>query len=308
MTAFPMFHIAGLFLAVWNMSSGVTQIAVPNPRDLESFVKYIKKHKPTLLGNVPTIFIQLLKMPSFRALDFSHVKRCLSGAAPFPAENIRELEALVGKNKMCEAMGMTEGGPMLTVNPIYGLKKIGSIGLPISDVEAKVVDPETKELVPLGEPGEFVVKCPQIFKGYYNMPEETANTLRDGWLYTGDIVRMDEDGYFYMVDRSKDMVNVSGYKVFTRELDDLIVEHPDVAMAATIGTADPDRPGAEVVTSAVVLKPGVEKSDATKNSIIEFVKKNAAPYKVPKKIIFMDQLPTSPGGKILKRELREMLK
>lgn len=163
--------------------------------------------------------------------------------------------------------------------------------------------------MPLGEPGELVAKGPQVFtKGYHNMPEETAKTLRDGWIYTGDIVRMDEEGYFFVVDRSKDMVNVSGFKVFTRELDDLILEHPDVSLVATVGTPNPDRPGAEIVTTAIVLKPGVEKSDAEKNSIIEFVKQRAAPYKVPKKIVFMDQLPLSSVGKILKRELREMLK
>ena len=166
----------------------------------------------------------------------------------------------------------------------------------------------SNKTVPLGEPGEMVARGPQVFtKGYHNKPEETANTLRDGWIYTGDIVRMDEDGYFWMVDRLKDMVNVSGFKVFTRELDDIIAAHPDVAMAATVGIPDPNRPGSELVATAVVLKPGVEKSDKTSASIIEFIKTREAPYKIPKKLVFMDALPTSSVGKILKRELRNIL-
>ena len=143
--------------------------------------------------------------------------------------------------------------------------------------------------------------------GYHNMPEETANTLKDGWIYTGDVVRMDEDGYFWVVDRLKDMVNVSGYKVFTRELDDIICEHPAVAMAATIGVPDPKRPGSQMVATAVVLKPGVEKSEATRTSILDFIKEREAAYKVPKRIEFMDQLPLSAVGKILKRELRDIM-
>jgi long-chain acyl-CoA synthetase len=192
--------------------------------------------------------------------------------------------------------------------PRYGLKKAGSAGIPICDTELKVVDPTTKEIVPQGESGEMVARGPQVFtRGYHNKPEETANTLRDGWIYTGDIVRMDEDGYFWVVDRLKDMVIVSGFKVFTRELDEIITAHPDVAMAATVGIPDPKRPGSELVATAVVLKPGVEKSDATSAGIIEFIKAREAPYKVPKKLVFMDALPTSSVGKILKRELRDIL-
>ena len=155
---------------------------------------------------------------------------------------------------------MTETSPVLTSRPYYGKKKVGSAGIPYPDTQIKIVDPLTKEIVPQGEPGELVAKGPQVFtKGYHNKPEETANTLRDGWIYTGDIVRMDEDGYIWMVDRLKDMVNVSGYKVFTRELDDIISEHPVIAMAATVGLPDPIRPGSEIVATAVVLKPGGRK-------------------------------------------------
>jgi len=145
-------------------------------------------------------------------------------------------------------------------------------------------------------------------KGYWNKPEETANALKDGWFYTGDICRMDEEGYVYIVDRLKDMVIVSGYKVFTRELDDIIIEHPDVELAASVGVPDPNRPGNETVATAIVLKEGIDKTEAEKEKIQEFIRQREAPYKVPKIIVFMDSLPTSAIGKILKRELREMLK
>ena len=307
--AFPLFHMAGMAFTLYGLSRGNTMIAVPNPRDYASFIKSLIKYKPTMMLNVATIYMELLKIPAFSKLDFSNLSWCFTGAMALPPECFRQLEALVGEGKVIEGLGMTETSPLIIMGPVVGRKKIGSVGLPVSDTEIKVIDPLTGELMPLGEPGELVAKGPQVFtKGYHNMPEETAKTLRDGWIYTGDVVRMDEEGYFFVVDRSKDMVNVSGFKVFTRELDDLILEHPDVSLVATVGTPNPDRPGAEIVTTAIVLKPGVEKSDAEKNSIIEFVKQRAAPYKVPKKIVFMDQLPLSSVGKILKRELREMLK
>ncbi len=144
-------------------------------------------------------------------------------------------------------------------------------------------------------------------KGYYNQPEETANTIRDGWLFTGDVARMDEDGYFYLVDRIKDMVIVSGFKVFTRELDDILIKHPDIELAASVGIQDPDRPGSERVGVAIVLKPGIERDEAEKEKIIKYLRENVAPYKVPKAIEFMDQLPTSAVGKVLKRELRKIM-
>lgn len=308
--AFPLFHMAGLCITMWGLSQGSTMIAVPNPRDYDSFIKSIKKYKPTIMTNVATLYIDLLtKKPEFSKCDFSNLSWCFTGAMSMPPEYFKKLEAIVGENKLIEGLGMTETSPLITMGPRYGKKKIGSVGLPVCDTEIKVVDPVTKEVLPVGESGELIVKGPQVFyKGYLNMPEETANTLRDGWIYTGDIVRMDEDGYVFVSDRLKDMVNVSGFKVFTRELDDLITEHPAVNMAATIGLPNPERPGSEMVVTAVVLKPGFEKSEENKSSIIEHVKKNAAPYKVPKMIVFMDQLPTSAVGKILKRELREMLK
>ena len=308
LSAFPLYSIAGAALAFWHLMLGSTVIAFPNPRDFAGLAAVIEKHKPTCMCNVPTILMELLKLPAFRKIDFSFLKWCISGGAPFPPEFMGDLESVIGKGKLVESLGMTECGPFISATPLYGKKILGSVGLPVPDTEAKVLDPATGAVVPQGETGELIVKGPQTFARYHNMPEETANTLRDGWVYTGDIVRMDEEGYFYVVDRLKDMVNVSGLKVFTRELDDLICQHPDVAGAASVGIPDPNRPGSEIVVAAVVLKQGVEKTDNTSKSISEFVRQRAATYKVPKKIVFMEKLPTSSIGKILKRELREMMK
>lgn len=232
----------------------------------------------------------------------------MSGASAFPAENIKEFEDIVGRNKLVEVCGMTETSPVITALPLKGMKKMGSVGLPLSDTEVRLVDPETGKIVGVGEPGEMVAKGPQVFtKGYHNKPEETVHTLRDGWIYTGDIEVMDEDGYFYIVDRLKDMVSVSGFKVFTRQVDDILIEHPAVDVAATVGLPDPKRPGSEIVASAIILKPGQEKSEETRQNIIAFMKEKVSPYKVPKVIEFMDALPMSAVGKVLKRELRKIM-
>lgn len=308
LSAFPLFHQAGLFIGMLAMAYGCTQIAIPNPRDLDFIIAAIKKYKPNAIGNVPTLFMELMKKEAFRKLDFSWLEWCGSGAAPFPPEYIREFENIVGKGKLVEVCGMTETSPITTALPLYGMKVPGSVGIPLPDTEAKLVDPETGSIVPIDEPGEFVAKGPQVFTiGYHNKPEETANTLRSGWIYTGDICQMDANGYFYVVDRMKDMVNISGFKVFTRQVDDVLMEHPDIDVAATIGLPDPERPGSEIVVSAIVLKPDIEKSDAMREKIGQYMKEKVAPYKVPKRIEFMDELPKSAVGKILKRELRALL-
>ncbi|MEE4262205.1 MAG: AMP-binding protein [Desulfobacteraceae bacterium] len=309
LSAFPLFHQAGLFLAMDTMAFGGTQVAVPNPRDLDFLISAIKKFKPKGIVNVPTIYLELLKKPRFRSLDFSGVEWFISGAAPFPPEYIKDFEGVVGKGKLIEVLGMTETSPVHMGLPFYGMKKPGSVGIPFPDTEVKLIDPDSGEIVPVGEPGELTVKGPQVFtEGYHNKPGETATTLRDGWIYTGDILKMDADGYFYVVDRLKDMVIVSGYKVFTRTVDDVLMEHPDIDMAAAIGLPDPTRPGSEIVATAVVLKPGVEKSEDTREKIARYMREKVAPYKVPRKIEFMDELPLSAVGKVLKRELREMMK
>ena len=309
LSAFPLFHLAGLALAMVSMAMGYSQVAIPNPRDLDFIISVIKKYRPSGIINVPTIFLELLKRPKFRSIDFSTVRWFISGAAPFPAEHLRKFEATVGEGKLIEVLGMTETSPITTALPLYGKKKAGSVGLPFPDTDVKLVDPETGEMVALGEPGEFVARGPQVFTlGYHKKPEETAQTLKDGWIYTGDICKMDEDGYFYVVDRLKDMVLVSGFNVFTRQVDEVLMEHADIDIAATIGLPDVNRPGSEIVASAIVLKPGVEKSDATKERIMQYMREKVAPYKIPRIIEFRDTLPTSAVGKVLKRELKKEMR
>lgn len=308
LSAFPMFHIAGLALGGFSMTLGITQICVPNPRDAHFLIHALKSYKPTFVVNVPTVYFELLKQPAFRKLQLkSHVKWCLSAAAPFPAEYINDLESIIGKGNFIELYGMTEMSPVMICNPRFGKKKPSSIGMPLSDTEVKLVEPETGRLAEPGETGEIAIRGPQLMKGYFNKPDETEKAIRDGWMYTGDVAKMDEDGYFYIVDRVKDMVIVSGYKVFTRELDEILVKHPDIMMAASVGIPDPERPGSERVGCAIVLKGHVEKSEQEKEKIIQFLKENVAPYKVPKMIVFLDELPTSGVGKVLKREIKKML-
>ena len=304
-SGFPLFHIAGLLYGYSGMSIGMAQILVPNPRDIAFIVKQIRKYKPTIVAMIPTLFSEMMKIEEFRKMDLSFVKFYASGAAPFPAELIKQFYDIVGQDKLLEVYGMTETSPLLTAQPFMGKKKIGSVGLPIPDTEVKLVDPSTGELAKPGEPGELCARGPQVMRGYHNKPEETANSIRDGYMHTGDIATMDEDGYFFIVDRLKDMVSVSGFKVFTRELDEIISEHPDVDMCASVGVPDPGRSYTEIVASAIVLKTGVRPDAA---SISTSFRRKVAPYKVPKQVIFMDSLPLSSVGKILKRELREMLK
>jgi long-chain acyl-CoA synthetase len=306
-SAFPLFHQAGNFLSLWAIAMGASAILLTNPRDLKFMCRAMKKLKPTALINVPTLYLELMKMPEFKALDFSGFQFFVSGASPFPAESIRDFENIVGQGKVMEVYGMTETTPLITANPMRGLKKIGSVGIPMVGTEVRLVDPSTGEPVPMGQPGEIVVKGPQVFKGYHNQPEENASSFRNGWFHTGDIAEMDEDGYFFIVDRLKDMVSVSGFKVFTRVVDDILMEHPDIDMAATIGIPDPKRPGSEIVASAIKLKPGIDKSDAERQKLVKYMKERVAPYKVPKVMEFMDELPLSAVGKILKRELRNIM-
>ena len=306
LSAFPLFHLAGLALAMVCMAMGYSQVAVPNPRDLDFIISAIKKYQPAGIINVPTLFLELLKKPKFVSLDFSTVRWFISGAAPFPCDHLRKFEAVVGEGKLIEVLGMTETSPVTTALPLYGKKKAGSTGIPFPDTEVKLVDPDTGELAPLGEPGEFVVRGPQVFTlGYHHNPEETAKTLRDGWIYTGDICKMDADGYFYVVDRLKDMVNVSGFNVFTRQVDEVLMEHPGIDMAATIGLPALKRPGSEIVASAIVLRSGIKKTNQMKDKITQYMHAKVSPYKVPRVIEFRDELPTSPVGKVLKRELRK---
>jgi long-chain acyl-CoA synthetase len=304
-SAFPMFHVAGLIVCLVAVTIGGAQCLVWNPRDTDNIIQLINDYNPKWIVNVPTLYMMLLKNPKFFESKVVNAEQFLSAAAPMPVEIIKELQTKT-KGVVVEIWGLTETSPAATIMPFKGKKKVGSVGLPLADTIVKVVDINTREALPVGEKGELAVYGPQVFyKGYWNKPEETAHALKDGWVFTGDVGYMDEGGYFYIVDRTKDMINVSGYKVFSREVDEVVHQHPAVALAATVGVPDPERPGSERVKVFIVLKEGYQESPELKEDIMNFLRNNLAKYKVPKIIEFRKELPMSLTGKVLKRQLRE---
>ena len=297
---FPFFHVAG-FTAIMNQSvmRGLTMVLVPRPEP-QTVLDTLKKYKPTWLGCVPTIYVGLLSHPEFPKTDLSFVKGCLSGAAPLAMETIKEWDKVVGAT-IIEVYGMTESTTLCHANPWGGKTKVGSVGIPIPDTDCRIVDLEdgTSDM-PLGEPGEILIKGPQVTKGYYNQPEETADAFTDGWFHTGDIGYMDDEGYLFIVDRKKDMVIAGGYNIYPREIDEVLYEHPKVQEACAVGVPDPYR--GETIKAFVVLKPGESTSE---EEIIKFCRERLAAYKAPKLVEFLDELPKSAIGKVLRRELRD---
>jgi len=308
LSGFPFFHIAGLFFCINCIYLGWQQCLIADPRDTLYICNEIKKYQPTVLVNVPSLFQILINTRKFKRLDHSKCEVCISAAAPFPVESQKQLESMVGEGKLLEVYGMTETSPLTTMNPYRGERKLGSIGLPLLNTELKLVNPETGEEVPLGEPGEICVKGPQIMKGYYNKPEETANAIdKDGYMHTGDVAIMDEKGYLRIVDRTKDMIIVSGFKVFSAKLEDVLAKHPAIGMVATIGIPNPDRPGSEIVKAFIQIDPSFEfdgNEEALKEDITKFAKENCSPYEVPKIIEITDELPLTVVGKVDKKVLR----
>jgi long-chain acyl-CoA synthetase len=311
----PLFHIYGQTVCMNHSIYMACKLVLnPDPRDFPSLFSLIKQYKPSLFPGIPTLYMRMLTyqdMPKY-AEAMKSIRIMNSGAAPLPPETLRKFEEITG-GKIAEGYGLTECSPVTHSNPLIGVRKVGSVGMPFPDTEAKILDIETgtKEM-PLGQDGELVIKGPQTMKGYWNKPNETAKQLKNElagekgpWVLTGDIARMDEDGYFYIVDRKKDMIDVSGFKVYPREVDDVLFEHPAVAMAATVGVPDPETPGNERVKAFIVLKAGIEESDKLKDEIREYCKRKLAPYKVPKFIEFKKELPMTLVGKVLKRKIRE---
>jgi len=302
MAALPMFHVFGLTVAMLvSVKLAASMVLHPNPREIDKILKLVTKTKPTLFPGVPTMYVAMLNHPKLGKADLRSIKACLSGAAPLPLEVSRKWEKMTG-GKLVEGYGLSEASPITHANPLTpdGLVK-ECIGLPVPDTDVKIVDPETgtREMPP-GEPGELCIRGPQIMKGYWGKPEETANVLRDGWLYTGDIAKIDEDGYFHIVERKKDMIIASGYNVYPREVEEILFQHPAVQEAAAIGVPDPYR--GETVKAFVVLKAG---STATDQEVIAFCKERLAAFKVPKAIEFRKELPKSLVGKVLRRTLRD---
>ncbi len=309
LTNLPLFHIYGQTVCMNIHIYNASTIALnPDPRDQKSLFEIIKSTQPTMFPGVPTIFMRLLERDDLEdyAKDLRSIRICNTGAAPMPPEVLKEFEERTG-GKVIEGYGMTETSPVTNSNPIGGERKIGSVGMPIPDTEVKIVDIEDyTKILPLGEAGEIMIKGPQVMKGYWNKPEETANQLKDEWVLTGDIGKMDEDGYFYIVDRKKDMINVSGFKVYPRELEDVLFEYEAVENVAIIGIPDPDLRGSEKVKAYVVLKDGYQESEEMKSEIKEFCRQNVAPYKIPKFIEFRKELPETLVGKVQRKELKDI--
>ncbi|MFX0102979.1 MAG: AMP-binding protein [Candidatus Hodarchaeota archaeon] len=308
-SGFPFFHIAGLFFCECCLFLCWPQILIVDPRDIKYIVSQAKKYKPTFLVNVPSLYQLLLKDPKFRTLDHSRVEVCISSASPFPVESQKELESIVGENKLIEVYGMTECSPLSVMNPRDGKKKLGHIGLPLPNIELKLVVPETGEEAPIGEPGEICVKGPIVMQGYYNKPEETKNAVdKDGFMHTGDVGIMDDEGYIRIVDRTKDMLIVGGFKVFSTKVEDTLTAHPAIDIVALIGIPNPDRPGSEIVKAYVQLNPGFPADgdeEKLKADITAFAKEKCAPYEVPKIIEFKAELPLTTVGKVDKKVLRK---
>jgi long-chain acyl-CoA synthetase len=242
-------------------------------------------------------------------MNHSVLETVISAAAPFPQESQMVLESIIGEGKLLELYGMTETAPVSTMNPSLGKKKLGTVGMPFLNTDVKLVDPGSGEEVPLGEPGEVCVKGPLVMEGYFNKPEATKEAVdEDGYMHTGDVGIMDEDGFIKIVDRTKDMIIVGGFKVFSSKVEDIISKHPAIAMMALIGEPNPERPGSELVTAYIQKNPESTfdgSDDALKDDIVAFAKEKCTPYEVPKKIELIDEMPLTAVGKIDKKVLRK---
>ncbi|MDP1547067.1 MAG: long-chain fatty acid--CoA ligase [Anaerolineales bacterium] len=302
----PLFHVYGMVAGMnFAMATGSSMVMVPNPRDLKDVLDNIAKYKATIFPGVPALYNGINNFPAVKAgkYDLSSIKACISGSAPLLRETKEQFEKLTG-GKLVEGYGLSEAPTATHCNPLEGENKTGSIGMPLPDVEVKIIsldDGETE--MPQGEIGEIIIHGPQVMKGYHNMPTETVNTLRqmsDGktWLFTGDIARVDEDGYFYIVDRKKELIKPGGYQVWPREVEEVVAAHPKVMDVGVAGIPDAYR--GETVKAWVVVKPN---ETLTEDEIKAFCKERLAAYKVPTHIEFRDELPKTTVGKILRREL-----
>jgi long-chain acyl-CoA synthetase len=295
----PLFHVYGnmgmntAIIARWSM------VIVPNPRDLDDLIATLRKTSPVMLHGVPTLFTALLNHPGVRAgkVNFKSIKVCYSAAAPLLAEVKREFEALTG-GRLLEAYAMTETILAAVVCPTQGAYKEGSTGVPLPDVDVRIVDIDSGADLPTGEVGEVAIHAPQLMEGYWNRPDETAAILRDGWIYTGDVGYMDQDGYLFLIDRKKDLIKPSGFQVWPREVEEVIAMHPAVREVCVGGVPDPIQ--AEAVKAWVVLHPDQELSA---KELQDFCRQKLSGYKVPRLIEFRATLPKTMVGKILRREL-----
>ncbi|MEU5338186.1 long-chain fatty acid--CoA ligase [Streptomyces asoensis] len=290
----PLFHIFGQICTMSvAVRAGASLTLVPR-FEPQAVLEAIARDRATVFEGVPTMYAALLQHPS--QADVSTLRMCISGGASLPVEVLHGFERRFGC-AVLEGFGMSETSPVVTFNHPDRPRKAGSVGTPIRDVEVRLLDAEGRDVAP-GEVGELAVRGPNVMRGYWNRPEETAATVQDGWLRSGDLARRDEDGYLYIVDRKKDMIIRGGYNVYPRELEEVLHEHPAVALAAVVGL--PHTHLGEEIAAAVVLRPGAR---ATPDELREFVKSRVAAYKYPREVWLVDALPTGPSGKILKREI-----
>jgi len=298
----PFFHSFGMTTAMNTaIFYGYPDVLIPKPEP-KAILEAITKYKATYFPAVPTLYNAMINFPDLKKYDIKSLTGCFSGAAPLPMETIRNFEKLTGE-QICEGYGLTETSPVTHINPYGAVTKPGTIGLPICNTDAKLVDVDDfdKEITEPNAPGELCIKGPQVTKGYINRPDETSVTFREGWLLTGDIATFDEEGYFTIVDRKKDMIISGGFNIYPRDVDEVLFSHPKILEACAIGV--PDEYSGEKIKAFVVLKPG---ANATADEIIAYCKENLAKYKVPKYVEFIDNIPKSAIGKILRKEIRSM--
>ena len=300
LTISPLFHVYGMTSAMSvTFYIGGNLILVPK-FDVELVIDIIEKTKPTSFPGVPTMFIALVNYYNVKKFDLSCFTMCSSGSAPLPIEVIHRFNEISGTT-VAEGYGLSEASPVTHRNPVEGLQKKGSIGIPLPNTNAKIVDIATGEQnLAVGEVGELIIHGPQVMKGYWNRPEETNIAIRNGWLYTGDLAKMDEDGFFFIVGRKKEMIIASGYNVYPIEVENIIYKHPAVLEVAVIGI--PHEYRGETISAVVVLKEG---HDVTAEQLIEFCRSQLSAYKVPKEIQFVNELPKTAVGKILKKNLKQ---
>lgn len=296
----PFFHVYGLNTCLL-LPVYLRAATLPVPRFVPGELPaIIEKYKGTVLPGAPAMYISILQQKKNKKHSLASLQCCISGSAPMPVEVQKQFEEDLNV-KIIEGYGLSEASPITHLTPGTGLRKIGSIGLPLPDTEARIVDMELGVVpLPPGKVGELILRGPQVMAGYWNKPDETASTLRNSWLYTGDIAVMDDDGYFSIVDRKKDMIIVGGYNVSPREIDEVLYEHPKVHEAVTVGVPHPSR--GEIIKAYIVLNPG-ETSDRTE--MMSWCRQRLANYKVPRQVEFRDSLPKTLVGKILRRTLRE---
>jgi long-chain acyl-CoA synthetase len=296
----PFFHAYGM-TAGMNISIlvGATMVLLPRFK-AHDVAKAVRRYHPTLFPGIPTMYLAVMWEARRHPEDFASIKYCISGAAPLPARVQADFEAIT-HGELVEGYGLSEAGPVTHCNPLTNGCRNGSIGLPFPDIDAAIVDQETGKPVPIGEVGELVVRGPNVMRGYWQREEETQVALRAGWLHTGDLGKMDADGYFYIVERVKDVIIASGFKVFPREVEEILFQHPAVSEAAV--AAAPDAYRGETVAAFVVLKPGVDASEKTRLELIQFCQRGLTAYKVPRILEFRQSLPRSLIGKVIRREL-----